>query len=86
MAGEAPPVPHAFHASTLLVDEPGGAVVFDSSEEALGRPQLPRPLGPQKKILAFITEWNVAAHAFNWTPKSFEKVLAKVDSDIKAAA
>lgn len=40
----------------------------------------------EAKILAFINEWNVAAHPFNWTPKSFDKVLAKLDAEIKAAA
>jgi hypothetical protein len=38
------------------------------------------------KIEAFIAEWNEAAHPFNWTAKSFEKVLAKVDDAIKRAA
>ena len=33
----------------------------------------------EAKILAFIDEWNELAHPFNWTPKSFEKVLASVD-------
>lgn len=40
----------------------------------------------EAKILAFITEWNVAAHPFNWTPKSFNKVLAKVDAALRLAA
>ena len=40
----------------------------------------------EAKILAFITEWNGAAHPFNWTSKSFEKVLAKVEAALKAAA
>lgn len=38
------------------------------------------------KILAFIAEWNDAAHPFNWTSKSFEKVLTKVEAALKAAA
>jgi DDE superfamily endonuclease len=33
----------------------------------------------EAKILAFIDEWNEIAHPFNWTPKSFEKVLNSVD-------
>ena len=40
----------------------------------------------EAKILAFIAEWNGAAHPFHWTPKSFEKVLAKVDAALKPAA
>lgn len=31
------------------------------------------------KILAFIDEWNEIAHPFQWTAKSFEKVLNSVD-------
>ena len=38
------------------------------------------------KIKAFIVEWNEVAHPFNWTRQSFEKVLAKVDAAIEAAA
>ena len=40
----------------------------------------------EDKILVFIAEWNAVAHPFNWTAKSFEKVLAKVDDAIKRAA
>ncbi len=40
----------------------------------------------EAKILAFIAEWNGAAHPFNWTSKSFDKVLAKVDAAAKTAA
>jgi len=29
----------------------------------------------EAKILAFITEWNEIAHPFNWTTKSFDKIL-----------
>jgi hypothetical protein len=39
----------------------------------------------EAKIIAFITEWNEVAHPFNWTCKSFNKILAKVDVVIKAA-
>ena len=38
------------------------------------------------KIAAFISEWNEIAHPFAWTPKSFEKILAKVEAAIAAAA
>lgn len=34
----------------------------------------------EAKILAFINEWNESAHPFNWTAKSFDKVLNVVDS------
>jgi transposase len=34
----------------------------------------------EDKILAFITEWNEIAHPFNWTTKSFDKILNGVDS------
>jgi transposase len=40
----------------------------------------------ETKTVAFIAEWNSAAHPFDWTPKSFEKVLAKVEVALKAAA
>ena len=33
----------------------------------------------EAKILAFINEWNAIAHPFNWTAKSFEKVLRSID-------
>ncbi len=39
----------------------------------------------ERKILAFIDEWNQEAEPFNWTQKSFEKTLAKVDAALKAA-
>jgi DDE superfamily endonuclease len=34
----------------------------------------------ENKILAFIDEWNDIAHPFNWTAKSFDKVLNAVDN------
>ncbi|MEK6606329.1 MAG: hypothetical protein AABZ30_01595 [Myxococcota bacterium] len=40
----------------------------------------------EAKILAFIAEWNEIAHPFDWTPSSFQKVLAKIEQNIKAAA
>jgi len=40
----------------------------------------------QRCVLAFISEWNRHAHPFDWNAKSFDKVLAKVDAAIKAAA
>jgi hypothetical protein len=33
----------------------------------------------EAKILAFIDEWNEIAHPFNWTTKSFDKALTRVD-------
>jgi hypothetical protein len=40
----------------------------------------------EERILAFIDEWNEQAHPFNWTAKSFDKVLAKIDRALAAAA
>jgi hypothetical protein len=39
-----------------------------------------------RKVIAFIDEWNEVAAPFEWTTKSFQKVLAKVDAAIKRAA
>jgi len=33
----------------------------------------------ERKVLAFILEWNEVAHPFHWTQASFEKVLAGID-------
>ena len=38
------------------------------------------------KLMAFIREWNERAHTFNWTAKSFEKVLAKCEQVLPMAA
>lgn len=40
----------------------------------------------EERILAFIQEWNSHAHPFNWTTKSFDKILAKIDTAAAAAA
>jgi hypothetical protein len=40
----------------------------------------------EERIHAFIQEWNSHAHPFNWTTKSFDKVLAKIDAPLAAAA
>ena len=32
-----------------------------------------------ERLRAFIGEWNERAHGFHWTPKSFEKTLAKCE-------
>jgi transposase len=40
----------------------------------------------ESKILHFIEEWNEIAHPFNWTPTSFEKILAKVNDALRLAA
>ena len=40
----------------------------------------------EQAVLSFIVEWNEFARPFKWTKKSFEKVLAKVDAAITAAA
>lgn len=39
----------------------------------------------ERKVLAFISEWNEVAHPFHWTQASFEKVLAKIDAPREAA-
>jgi DDE superfamily endonuclease len=38
------------------------------------------------KIASFISEWNEIAHPFAWKPKSFKKILAKVDAALAAVA
>jgi hypothetical protein len=40
----------------------------------------------EDKLLAFIDEWNQAAHPFRWTAKSFQKILAQCDAELLAAA
>lgn len=40
----------------------------------------------EKRIHAFIAEWNELAHPFNWTKNSFTKMLARVDAAIAKAA
>lgn len=40
----------------------------------------------EERVLTFIAEWNEVAHPFDWTVKSFDKVLAKIDSELAAAA
>lgn len=40
----------------------------------------------EERVLAFIAEWNEHAHPFGWTTKSFDKVLAKIDVELAAAA
>jgi transposase len=40
----------------------------------------------EERILAFIDEWNHHAHPFDWTVKSFDKVIAKIDAACTAAA
>ncbi|GAG23283.1 unnamed protein product [marine sediment metagenome] len=39
-----------------------------------------------RKIVAFIAEWNEIAHLFAWSKKSFQKILGKVDAELKRAA
>ena len=38
------------------------------------------------QLMAFIKEWNERAHAFNWTKKSFEKILSKCEQTVAMAA
>jgi hypothetical protein len=40
----------------------------------------------EAKIDSFITEWNEVAHPFEWTPRSFDKVLASIGEEVAAAA
>jgi transposase len=40
----------------------------------------------EQAVMGFIAEWNELAHPFKWKRKSFDKVLAKVDAAIAAAA
>ena len=39
-----------------------------------------------ERLEAFIRQWNQRAHAFRWTEKSFEKILAKCEQTILKAA
>jgi hypothetical protein len=36
----------------------------------------------ESKIAAFITDWNEVADPFDWTPRSFDKVLASAHDTI----
>jgi len=40
----------------------------------------------EERLLAFVEEWNDAAHPFAWSVKSFDKVLTKIDADLAMAA
>ena len=40
----------------------------------------------EARVGAFITEWNQVAHPFEWTPRSFDKVLASMGDEIATAA
>lgn len=39
-----------------------------------------------ERLQAFMREWNERAHAFKWTTKSFEKILAKCEQEMLEAA
>jgi transposase len=39
-----------------------------------------------ERLTAFVREWNSHAHAFRWSSKSFDKVLAECEKNIAAAA
>ena len=39
-----------------------------------------------RAIRQFIREWNEIAHPFNWTARSFERILAKAEADLREAA
>lgn len=36
----------------------------------------------ESKVESFILEWNAVAHPFNWTPRSFDKVLASLHNEV----
>jgi transposase len=40
----------------------------------------------EAKLHAFIAQWNEIAHPFGWSRRSFDKVLAKVQAALQAAA
>ena len=40
----------------------------------------------KERLEAFIREWNERSHAFRWTAKSFEKILAKCEQPMLQAA
>lgn len=40
----------------------------------------------EAKVDGFIADWNTIAHPFQWTRRSFDKVLAKADAEIRRAA
>jgi transposase len=52
----------------------------------LTAPNFPDLGALEERVLAFITEWNAIAHPFAWTARSFEKILAKTNAAIGAAA
>lgn len=52
----------------------------------LTAPNFPDLSALRERVLAFIREWNLVAHPFNWTVDSFDKVLAKIDAATAAAA
>ena len=40
----------------------------------------------ERKCGAFIADWNKHAHPFKWTQRSFDKILAKTENEIRDAA
>jgi transposase len=46
----------------------------------LRSPNFPDLPALQRAIHQFIAEWNEIAHPFRWTPSSFDKILAKIDT------
>lgn len=52
----------------------------------LRSPNFPNLATLQRAILQFIAEWNEIAHPFRWTVSSFDKIFAKIDDAIAAAA
>lgn len=40
----------------------------------------------ERKIMAFLGQWNQQAHPFHWSKRSFDKVMAKIDAALPMAA
>jgi hypothetical protein len=61
-------------------------VVLDLQRKRVGVADFESLADLESKIGAFIAEWNAVAHPFDWTPRSFDKVLAKVHDEIATLA
>ena len=73
MAQETSPVSISLYSRSLLLDEPGRAVVRYPAKETLN-----------ESIMQFISEWNKHAHPFNRSTKSAAKIMA--GAPVKKAA
>ena len=76
-----------------LTSEFGQRLICDIGASDIAALQRKRLAGPnfsdvrelERKILAFISEWNEISHPFNWTRASFDKILSKCQSSRAAA-